>query len=150
MQIFEAKIAYKLISLGDPTRIDSPAKVLAYMAGAHDEDPTVEWLHVIPLDRKNHPLGRAVVTRGTATSSLLHPREVFKPVILAGGTGFMIAHNHPSGDPSPSSADIQITRVIREAARIMQIDFFDHIIIGQPAADPAGRGYFSFSEAGLV
>jgi DNA repair protein RadC len=59
-------------------------------------------------------------------------------------------HNHPSGDPAPSAADIQVTRQLREAALAIDISLLDHVIIGQPTADPLGRGYYSFREAGLL
>ncbi len=59
-------------------------------------------------------------------------------------------HNHPSGDPSPSAADIQLTRQLREAAAAVDIPLLDHVIIGRRGADPLGRGYYSFREAGLL
>jgi DNA repair protein RadC len=59
-------------------------------------------------------------------------------------------HNHPSGDPSPSAADIQLTRQLREAATAVDIPLLDHVIIGLRGADPLGRGYYSFREAGLL
>ena len=60
------------------------------------------------------------------------------------------SHNHPSGDPSPSAADIQLTRQLREAAAAVDIPLLDHVIIGRRGADPLGRGYYSFREAGLL
>ena len=60
------------------------------------------------------------------------------------------SHNHPSGDPSPSAADIQLTRQLREAAAAVDITLLDHVIIGRRGADPLGRGYYSFREAGLL
>ena len=62
----------------------------------------------------------------------------------------LIAHNHPSGDPEPSSADVGITRQLREAGRILGIELSDHIILGRPEHDPLSRGYFSFRLAGLM
>ena len=59
-------------------------------------------------------------------------------------------HNHPSGDPAPSSADVQVTRQLREAARALDIELLDHVILGQPAADPRGLGWYSFRQAGLL
>jgi len=59
-------------------------------------------------------------------------------------------HNHPSGDPAPSSADIQVTRRLREAAAAVDIELADHLILGAKSSDPAGRGYYSFREAGLL
>jgi DNA repair protein RadC len=59
-------------------------------------------------------------------------------------------HNHPSGDPAPSSADLKVTRQLREAAQAMDIALQDHLVIGRPVADPLGRGYYSFRENGLL
>jgi DNA repair protein RadC len=62
----------------------------------------------------------------------------------------IVAHNHPSGDPGPSQADIHVTRTLREAAKILQIDLLDHVIVGDVKSDPQARGYYSFREAGLL
>jgi DNA repair protein RadC len=111
---------------------------------------TVEKFWVLCLNRKNRLIRQVEVTSGTATSSLAHPREVFREAIRHGSTAIVCAHNHPSGDPAPSAADIQVTRQLRDAARAVDIDLLDHIIIGLAAADPQGRGYYSFREAGLL
>lgn len=150
MKIREARLSFRVVRDGVSEPLDGPEKVARYVESALEEDPTVEWFFVIPMNRKNHPLGRTVVTRGTASSSLVHPREVLRPVILANASAFAVAHNHPSGDPSPSHADIRITRQLREAAKTMGVDMLDHVICGDRAADPVGHGYYSFSEAGLV
>lgn len=150
MKIYEAKLTYTLLHLGEEVILSTVPKVIEYMKGAFDEDPTVEWVIVILLDRKNRPLGRSVVTKGTATNSLVHPREVFKPAIVAGASAIVMLHNHPSGDPAPSRADIQVTRQIRESADILGINLLDHIIVGDENADPNEVGYYSFDEAGLV
>jgi len=111
---------------------------------------TVEKFWVLCLNRKNRLIRQVEVTSGTATSSLAHPREVFRAAIRNGATAVVCAHNHPSGDPAPSAADVQVTRQLREAAKAVDIDLLDHIIIGVAAADPQGRGYYSFREAGLL
>ena len=77
-------------------------------------------------------------------------REVFRAAIREAATAIICAHNHPSGDPAPSTPDLHVTRLLREAARAVDVDFIDHIILGRSAADPAGRGYFSFKEAGIL
>ena len=150
MKIREARLKFRVVGDGEDEPLDSPEKVVRYVAGAFVEDPTVEWFLVVPMDRKNHPLARIVVTRGTATSSLVHPREVFRPVILANASAFAVAHNHPSGDPAPSRADIQVTRQLRDAAKTVSIDMLDHVIVGAPERDPLGYGYYSFNDAGLI
>jgi DNA repair protein RadC len=111
---------------------------------------TVEKFWVLCLNRKNRLIRQVEVTSGTATSSLAHPREVFREAIRHGATAVVCAHNHPSGDPAPSAADVQVTRQLREAAKAVDIDLLDHIVLGLAAADPQGRGYYSFREAGLL
>jgi DNA repair protein RadC len=90
------------------------------------------------------------VTSGTATSALAHPREVFRAAIRESASALVCAHNHPSGDPSPSGADIQITHLLREAAKTVEITLLDHVILGRIGADPLARGFYSFREAGLI
>jgi DNA repair protein RadC len=121
-----------------------------YIETAQWFDPDKECLVVFALNRKNRLIGYNLVTLGTATSSLAHPREVLRPCIVACAAGFAIAHNHPSGDPAPSAADLQITRLIRDAGQAVEIGLLDHVVIGRPGADPTGRGYYSFREAGIV
>lgn len=111
---------------------------------------TVEKFWVVSLNRRNRLLRRDEITSGTATSALVHPREVFREAIKAGACAIIAVHNHPSGDPAPSSADLQITRQLASAARAVEIGLIDHVILGAPAHDPAGRGYYSFREAGLL
>ncbi len=149
MRIYEASLKYKLVHTGPLTVVDSPQRVFQYMGNAFT-DPTVEWFYVILLNRKNKPLGRVAVTKGTATAALVHPREVFRPAVLANSSAVIVVHNHPSGDPSPSQADIRATRQLREAAKMIQIDLLDHVIIGDKDSDPAAIGYYSFAESGLL
>lgn len=110
----------------------------------------VEKFWVLCLNRKNRLLKRIEVTSGTAASTLVHPREVFRAAIREGAVAVVCVHNHPSGDPTPSAADVQVTRQLREAAKIVDIDLLDHVIIGRATADPAGAGYYSFRVAGLL
>jgi hypothetical protein len=75
---------------------------------------------------------------------------VFPVAVVAGAVALVVTHNHPSGDPSPSSADIQVTRSLREASRNLEIQLLDHVIYGEAKADPQNRGSYSFREAGLL
>jgi DNA repair protein RadC len=70
--------------------------------------------------------------------------------VLGGAAAIICVHNHPSGDPAPSAADLHVTRQLREAAKTLDIPLLDHVIIGDVPSDPAGRGHFSFREAGLL
>ena len=150
MQVYEGRIVYEEVSRGAVEQLSTPAKVAGYLSDAFNEYPLQEQFLVIPVSRKNHPLGRFTVSLGTATSTLVHPREVFRPAILAGASGVVVAHNHPSGNPAPSRADIQVTRDLRAAAKILKIDLLDHIVVGRSEDDPMGLGYYSFNDAGLV
>lgn len=139
-----------LCECGEPEAdFSGPEPVFAYFrpltAGLE-----VEKFWALCLNRKNRLLRRVEVTSGTASSSLVHPREVFREAIRQGASAVIAVHNHPSGDPAPSRADIQVTRQLRESAKIIGIDLLDHIIIGTPVADPVGTGYYSFNEAGLL
>lgn len=110
----------------------------------------VEKFWALCLNRKNRLMKRVEVSSGTATSAPAHPREVFREAIRESACAVVCAHNHPSGDPSPSPADLEVTHLLREAARTVEIALLDHVIIGSSGADPQGRGYYSFREAGLL
>ena len=150
MQVYEASIQYHLVRLGCEEPLSMPPKVVDYMAGAFDDAPMQESFYVVCLNRKNKPLCRHRISLGTVSSTLVHPREVFRIAVLASASAIICVHNHPSGDPTPSVADTQITRQLREAAKMMQIDLLDHVIIGAQEDDPQGRGWYSFREAGLI
>jgi len=110
----------------------------------------VERFWVFCLNRRNRLLRRVEISSGIATSTLAHPREVFRAAMREAAAAVVCAHNHPSGDPAPSSADVQLTRQLREAAGAVDIPMLDHVILGRAGADPLGRGYYSFREAGLL
>ncbi|MEO6750852.1 MAG: JAB domain-containing protein [Opitutus sp.] len=111
-----------------------------YIRSAFEENPTQEAFYCIYLDRKNHPIGHHLITLGTVDATLVAPREVFRGAILASASGLIVAHNHPGGDPAPSAADMNVTRKLREAAKILEIELLDHVVCGDPKADPQGRG----------
>lgn len=90
------------------------------------------------------------VTSGTAGSTLVHPREVFREAIKEAASAVVCVHNHPSGDPAPSAAYIRVTRLLREASRTVDIELLDHIIIGSTGTDPVGLGHYSFRDAGIL
>jgi DNA repair protein RadC len=132
-----------------PEIFDDPEKAYRFLrplAAGLD----VEHFWVLVLNRKNHLIRPVEVTRGIADASLVHPREIFRAVIREGGSGAIVAHNHPSGDPAPSAADVRVTRQLREAAKVLDLTLLDHVVVGDEAADPAGAGFYSFSDAGLL
>lgn len=110
----------------------------------------VEKFWVLCLNRKNRLIKCIEITSGTANNTLAHPREVFREAIRESASAILCAHNHPSGDPTPSSADLKMTRQLREASQTVDIALVDHVILGQPPSDPGGLGYYSFREAGLI
>lgn len=110
----------------------------------------IEKFWVFCLNRKNRLKKLVEITSGTATSSLAHPREVFRTAIQFGATAIICAHNHPSGDPAPSAADLQVTRQLREAAKAIDIELLDHVVVGTGSADPTGLGYYSFRQSGVL
>lgn len=89
-----------------------------------------EYFREVLLNRKNGVISIETVSVGGLSSSLVHPREVFKPAIRKSAASVILAHNHPSGDPAPSQEDIEVTRRIAEAGSLLGIDVLDHIIIG--------------------
>ena len=97
---------------------------------------------VVLLNIKNEVIGAPTVSVGTLSTSLVHPREVFKPAIRASAASVILAHNHPSGKVEPSREDREVTRRLREAAGILEIEVLDHVIMGD--------GYYSMKEHGML
>ena len=90
-----------------------------------------EEFHVLLLDAKNRKIKDVRISEGSLTSSLVHPREVFHPVIRESAAAVVLVHNHPSGDPTPSQEDIQITRRLRDVGEVMGVRVLDHLVIGK-------------------
>jgi DNA repair protein RadC len=110
----------------------------------------VEKFWILSLNRRNRLIRCEEITSGTANSTLAHPREVFRAAMRESASAVICVHNHPSGDPSPSAPDVAITRQIFAASKAVYIPLIDHLIMGRRTADPAGIGYYSFAQAGLV
>ena len=89
-----------------------------------------EVFSIVCLTAKNQVLAYNEITRGTLTSSLIHPREVFKKAMQANAAKIILGHNHPSGDPTPSDADKEVTKELDKAGDLLQIPVLDHIIVG--------------------
>lgn len=104
---------------------------------------TKEQFLVILLNSKNKVIGTELVSEGSLTNSVVHPREVFLPAILQHAASICVAHNHPSGDPMPSIEDRQLTAVLLAAGQTLGIPLLDHLIIGDGA-------YYSFQEDGAL
>jgi DNA repair protein RadC len=128
-------------------KIDSPELVNEFF-GAEMRALQKESLRVLLLDTRYHLVASEEISRGSVNESIAHPREVFRPALLTSAYAIIVVHNHPSGDPSPSSADHSLTRRLAEAADLMQIKLLDHVIIGSPAENR--EPYYSFKEAGVL
>lgn len=102
-----------------------------------------EILKVVFLNTKNIIIGSQTIFKGSLNNSIVHPREIFKPAINKSSASIIIYHNHPSGDPSPSSEDINITLRIKECGSILGIKLLDHIIIGN-------NNFISFKDRKLI
>ncbi len=106
-------------------------------------DLQVEEFHLLALDSQSQVLREVLVTRGLLNSSLVHPREVFRPAIAEAAAGIIVVHNHPSGDPTPSAEDRAVTQQLAAAGRLLDLPLYDHVII-------AGDRFTSFATAGLL
>lgn len=118
----------------------SSPKAIAELARGFIGEEAREMVVAIYLDVKYKATAIHTVSVGNASSSLVHPREVFKAAILSNASSIILVHNHPSGDPTPSFEDGMITEKIQNAGKIMGIPLADHVIIGDEGA------YYSFKE----
>lgn len=123
-------------------RFTSPSQVFDYF---HYElrDARRELFQVLLLDGKNRITRRVTVSEGTLNQSIVHPREVFAPAVRESAAAVIFVHNHPTGDPTPSKEDREITRRLQEAGELLGIRVLDHVIIGDGS-------YYSFTESGLL
>ena len=136
-------------SVGENPRVGSPEEAAAVLRErARGLDREIFW--VLLLDIKHRLMvPPCEVSRGTLNSSLIHPREIFKPAVQHSAAHVILAHNHPSGDPSPSAQDLKITRKLVEAGRLLDIEVLDHVIIGRKTREGA-TDFFSLQESGLL
>lgn len=113
---------------------DHPDAAVQYwrdnIATADWYDPCKEAFVVIALNTRRRIIGHNLVSLGTLDSSLWHPREVFRPLIVMAASACIIMHNHPSGDPAPSESDIKATRDLKKAGELLKIELLDHVIVG--------------------
>jgi len=125
-------------------KITSPEDVVRIMRDHIDiENLDREHFIVLYLGRKNDLNAIHTVSVGGLSSSLVHPREVFKPAILTSSAAVLLVHNHPTGDPTPSREDCEVTQRLIEAGKILGIEVLDHVVIG------VGRHY-SMKSSGLI
>lgn len=121
------------------TKPEDAAHLFRQFIGENDR----EALWIMVLDTKNQPTALHEVSCGTLNASLVHPRETFKLAILANAASIIACHNHPSGDPTPSSEDVQLTERLRDSGTLLGIELLDHLVLGE-------GNFISLKERGLM
>ena len=122
--IMEKNSGYKSVKLDNPGIIFEELR-------DHLGKQAEEVLMVVCVDIKLNDIGKFEVSRGSLSASIVNIREIFKRVILCNANGFFLVHNHPSGDLTPSPSDVEVTKAIKKASKIMEIELLDHVIISQ-------------------
>ncbi len=126
--------------------LDAPDRI-ADMLREENRHYRVEQFQIVLLNTRRRLISVEMISSGTLDTLLVHPREVFKAAISANASAIVLAHNHPSGDPTPSEADIRVTRDLIRAGQILKIEILDHIILGQ-RSDERARDFVSLRELG--
>ena len=126
--------------------LDNPENVVRLLRGKNLVK-SVETLQVLLLNTRRRLIRVESISQGTLDTILVHPREVFKTAIAANAAAVVLAHNHPSGDPTPSEADIKVTRDLIRAGQLLKIDVLDHVILGR-ATPERPKDYASLRELG--
>lgn len=130
---------------------DNPDRVAEYWRKHVTSHPyfnsEVECFVVLLLNSRRRVRGHHFVSTGTLDTLLVHPREVFRAAVIGAAAALVCCHNHPSGEPSPSEADIKVTRDLIRAGQLLKIELLDHVIVGQPSSENA-RGFVSLRELG--
>ncbi len=126
--------------------LDNPETVVGFMRESN-RLKNVEAFQVLLLNTRKKLIRVEDVSEGLIDTLLVHPREVFRAAIVANAAGIVLLHNHPSGDPTPSEADIKVTRDLIRAGQLLKIEVVDHVIIGRASAERA-KDYSSLRELG--
>jgi DNA repair protein RadC len=145
---------YKVVALrecplpGEMKFCDTPERAADYWRLNIATNPyfnaDCECLAVLMLNTRRRVKGHQIITIGTMDTLLVHPREVFRVAVIAGAASIVMMHNHPSGEPSPSEADIKVTRDLIRVGQLMKIEVIDHVIMGNPNhCSLRSLGYFA-------
>ncbi len=132
------RLATRRLQAGDPVR--GPEDVFRHFHPTLRDAPHEHFL-VVLLDGRHRVLREVLTSQGTLTASLVHPREVFRPALREGAAALIVVHNHPSGDPSPSPEDREVTRRLARAGQLLGIPLLDHVVVAE-------RGFRSLREEG--
>ena len=125
-----------------PSEIRGPDDVVAFLDPRLRREQREHFL-VLLLNARHEVIGRETVSIGSLNASIVHPREVFRPALIASAAAVVLVHNHPSGDPEPSEEDLSITKRLVEAGELLGIGVLDHVIV-------ASRGVISFRSRQLL
>ena len=126
--------------------LDTPERI-ADLLREESRPQEVEQFRVVLLNTRRRLIGLETISQGTLDTLLVHPREVFKRAIAANASAVVLVHNHPSGDPTPSEADIKVTRDLIRAGQLLKIEVLDHVIIGRRTTERQ-KDYVSLRELG--
>ncbi|MBR1981142.1 MAG: DNA repair protein RadC [Akkermansia sp.] len=126
----------------------TPENVYRYLAGELRYEQQEHFI-VLLLDTHRHLIKRCTISKGTINRTIVHPRDIFRDAILCNASSIILAHNHPSGDSTPSKLDRELTRNLVTAGESLHIPIIDHIIIGTITSDGSPT-YYSFREHGLM
>ena len=131
-----------------PARLESPPVLstsydVQRLIGEEMSALAQEQLRVLLLDSANHLVGQRVIYQGNISSVTVRAAEVLRPAVVAAVPSLVIAHNHPSGDPDPSAADVALTRHLEQAARTLDLALLDHVVIGDHC-------FVSFKDRGII
>jgi DNA repair protein RadC len=125
-----------------PPEVTTPQQAYAVLK-PRIQDWSREHFLLILLDARNGVVGIETVSVGSLTASIVHPREVFRPAIIAAAAGIVLGHNHPSGDPEPSPEDLAVTRRLKQVAELVGIELHDHLVF-------TDRQFVSLKERSLI
>ena len=140
-------VSYTIVRENEPAvrdRVDIPELAAAVARRLIPDDGREHFL-VLFLDSQNRLIGHHHVSTGSLSASIVHPREVLGPAIREGAAHLVVAHNHPSGDPTPSKEDVHLTRQLAAGARLLGLKLHDHIVVGS-----GSETFVSLSGRGLV
>jgi DNA repair protein RadC len=132
---------------GEAPLLDNPASIADYLR-EEVRSYEVEHFQAVLLNTRRKLIRVEMICQGLVDTILVHPREVFKRAIAANASALVLVHNHPTGDPTPSEADIKVTRDLIRAGQLLKIEVLDHVILGRRAT-ANGKDYVSLRELGF-
>ncbi|TPE43979.1 JAB domain-containing protein [Pontibacter mangrovi] len=141
----EVELAYKSkLKPSERTKITCSTDIYTYLTKIYgDNIAHVEYFYVILLNRANHVLGWNIISKGGVAGTVADPKIILQAALLANASSIILAHNHPSGNTKPSSADIQLTKKVKQAGEFMDMPILDHVILTE-------EGYYSFADEGIL